>query len=155
MTHARHTPDGGVQATALEDSLTHLLRTFRRILHDEARRRDLTQAQYNALRFLTLAQEPRRMNEVADFLELTKSGVTTLIGQLEGRGLVARGIDPSDGRAVLVVVSADGRQLVDRMGDGVRAVLEEAFDRLDLPTQYMVLGGVAALAEALTARRVL
>lgn len=150
MTHARHTPDSGAYVSALEDSLTQILRTFRRILHDEARSRDLTQAQYYALRFLALAQEPRRMNEVADFLDLTKSGVTTLIGQLEGRGLVSRGIDPTDGRAVLVAISADGRHLVDRMSEGVRAVLGGAFDLLDLPTQYMVLGGVAALAEALT-----
>ena len=85
----------------LEEGLLRTLRYFRRVLTAEAQARDLTQAQYLALRHLAEAGE-LRMSELATHLELTNSATTGLIERLDARGLVARRPDPDDGRAVRV-----------------------------------------------------
>jgi DNA-binding MarR family transcriptional regulator len=73
----------------LEEGLTRSVRFFRRILKEESRVRDLTQAQYNVLR--ELQQEgPQRMSELANVLELSNGATTGLVERLEARKLVAR-----------------------------------------------------------------
>lgn len=135
-------------ASALADLLTRSLRVFRRLLHEEAKAHDLTQAQYNALRFL-MAHGERRMSEIAAFLELTNGATTSLIERLEGRALVARKLDPEDGRAVLVSVTPDGQRLSEVMQRNVELSLRRAFAELRAAERHMVVGGLEALADAL------
>jgi DNA-binding MarR family transcriptional regulator len=59
--------------------------------------------------------------------------VTTLVDRLAARGLVARGRDPHDGRAVRVVLTESGQDLAGRlqtvsttMEDALHAVLSSA-----------------------------
>jgi MarR family transcriptional regulator, lower aerobic nicotinate degradation pathway regulator len=52
------------------------------------------------------------MNELARLLGLEKSSVTGLVDRAERRGLVARVPSSTDGRAVLVTLTAEGRSLV-------------------------------------------
>lgn len=135
-------------ARALADSLTRTLRVFRRLLHEEAKAHELTQAQYNAMRYL-IASGDRRMSDLAAFLELTNGATTSLIERIEARGLVTRKLDPEDGRAVLVSVTPDGQRLGEEMRRNVEASLLRAFERLKLPERHMAVGGLEALADAL------
>src|ERR1700756_1809326 len=52
------------------------------------------------------------MNELARLLDLDKSSVTGLVDRAERRGLVARVPSPTDGRAVLVKLTDEGRSVV-------------------------------------------
>jgi DNA-binding MarR family transcriptional regulator len=52
------------------------------------------------------------MQELTRLLELDKSSVSGLVDRAQRRGLVARVPSPSDGRAVLVRLTAEGRALV-------------------------------------------
>jgi MarR family transcriptional regulator, lower aerobic nicotinate degradation pathway regulator len=68
------------------------------------------------------------MQELARLLELDKSSVTGLVDRAERRGLVARAPSPTDRRAVLVRLTAEGRSLMsgaaDRFGTDVSAMLD-------------------------------
>jgi DNA-binding MarR family transcriptional regulator len=69
----------------------------------------MTLAEYAAL--LQLAESPGRrlrMNQLADGIVLSRSGVTRLIDRLEADGLVARSQCPSDGRGAEAVLTDDG-----------------------------------------------
>jgi DNA-binding MarR family transcriptional regulator len=52
---------------------------------------------------------PQRVTALATAEAVAQPTMTTLIGRLERDGLVARGDDPDDARAVRVALTADGR----------------------------------------------
>src|SRR5690242_4101704 len=55
--------------------------------------------------------------EVAEILHVHPSTLTGVLKRLEGRGVLARRADPSDGRRALLALTQSGRAL-DRMRDG-------------------------------------
>jgi DNA-binding MarR family transcriptional regulator len=71
------------------------------------------------------AEGPVRLTTLAATVEVSQPSMTQLIHRLERKGLVARSIDPDDGRAALVAVTDGGRRLVLERQDGVRARLAE------------------------------
>ncbi|MFF7158691.1 MarR family transcriptional regulator [Streptomyces sp. NPDC008139] len=60
-----------------------------------------------------LMGQPLGMGELGSILGLAKSSLTGLVDRCAQRGLVRREADPSDGRAVRVALTAEGRSLVD------------------------------------------
>jgi DNA-binding MarR family transcriptional regulator len=64
-----------------------------------------------------------RMAELADYLGLEKSTLSGLVERAERRGLLERGPNPADGRAVDVFLTAAGEQLADRVRASVTAAL--------------------------------
>lgn len=61
-----------------------------------------------------LARRPMSMSELADALDIEKPNASTVVAELEAAGLVQRSPHPSDGRAKLVDVTAQGRKLARR-----------------------------------------
>jgi DNA-binding MarR family transcriptional regulator len=51
--------------------------------------------------------------------------VTVLVGKMEDRGLVSRERDPDDGRVVLVAVTDEGREALERLRTQYRDLLHE------------------------------
>jgi DNA-binding MarR family transcriptional regulator len=132
----------------LEEGLTRSVRFFRRILKEESRVRDLTQAQYNVLR--ELQQEgPQRMSELANVLELSNGATTGLVERLEARKLVARQAAEGDGRGVVVALTPEGRQLLEEVQREIKAAMARVLGALSVPERHMAVGGVQALADAL------
>ncbi|MFK0102000.1 MULTISPECIES: MarR family winged helix-turn-helix transcriptional regulator [unclassified Streptomyces] len=89
-------------------------------------------------------REPR-MSDLAAFLGLDKSTLSGLISRAERRGLLTRGTSPEDKRAVVVLITDEGRELIERLYAQGRAELAPATDRLD-PQQR---GQLAQLLEPL------
>ncbi|WP_112241011.1 MarR family winged helix-turn-helix transcriptional regulator [Kribbella monticola] len=56
---------------------------------------------------------PRRLTELAASEQVSQPAITQIITKLEQDGLVERRPDPSDGRAILVHVTAKGSAIVD------------------------------------------
>jgi len=84
-----------------------------------AARRDLdplgvTWAQVRALRAVAGGDEPTpmRMSQLADRLGIVPRSATSVVDELERRGLVERRPDPTDRRAVAVEVTRKGRTLL-------------------------------------------
>ena len=54
-----------------------------------------------------------RSGELCDQVSLSQPAVSRMIDRFETRGLVEKRIDPADRRAVLVSLTANGRELTD------------------------------------------
>jgi DNA-binding MarR family transcriptional regulator len=69
---------------------------------------------------------PMRLTDLARALWLDKSTVTRQVATIEAAGLAVRVPDPSDGRASLVGLSDEGRDLLSRVRRGRQEGLREA-----------------------------
>lgn len=85
---------------------------------------------------------PKRLTELIASEQVTQSAITQIVTKLERDGLVERRADPSDGRAVLVRITAAGAAIV----DGRRA---ERVARLAELTGRLTRAERAAIATAL------
>jgi DNA-binding MarR family transcriptional regulator len=67
------------------------------------------------IRVLAILRDRRvKMSELAGYLGLDKSTITGLVDRAEKRGLLQRTPNPADGRAVDVMLSAEGMELAER-----------------------------------------
>lgn len=73
---------------------------------------DLPPALARALRTLAAANAPMRPSELAGALHIERRSATDVVEQLTQRGLVERHPDPSDRRATVLELTADGRRMV-------------------------------------------
>jgi len=84
------------------------------------------------LRVLGILRDRRaRVTELATFLGLDKSTLSGLIDRAERRGLLARGKNPEDRRAVDVFMTPAGIELAERLYAEVRRTLGPPIGRLD------------------------
>ena len=73
-----------------------------------------------------VAKRSMQMGELADLLGMERPNLTTLINDLEEKGLVIRKADPRDRRSRLVEATAKGK----RVARKAEAILKEPPDRL-------------------------
>jgi DNA-binding MarR family transcriptional regulator len=67
------------------------------------------------IRVLAILRDRRvKMSELAGYLGLDKSTITGLVDRAEKRGLLQRTPNPVDGRAVDVLLTAEGMELAER-----------------------------------------
>ena len=136
---------------SLEAHLIATVAPLMRHLVAHARRRkawsELTYQQYNVLRLID-TKGPQPQAEVARSLLVTAPVVTRLASTLVDAGLVVRGTDPSDRRAVVLELTPTGRRQVRAMR---RDLLEAAREILEpIPARRR-----ASLAAALEELQVL
>ncbi len=120
-----------------------------RRLDDELRaEHDLSLGEYDAL--LTIATAPNRrirMNQLADSVVLSRSGVTRLIDRLVADGLVVRDTCLSDARGAEAVVTEAGLERLRSASvthlRGIHAHFLEAIDPADLPVVERSLTSVS------------
>lgn len=97
---------------------------------------------YDVLLELNDAGGRLTMGQLAERVVLSRTRVSRLVDELVAAGLVAREMNPDDGRSAFAVLTADGRR---RFLAGAKAYLP-AIDREFAPVGA---DGVGALAEAL------
>ena len=116
MTSSQETEqDGLVDALAQTGFATMAVLTRLSAEHDLS----LTQ-----LRVLAILRERRvRMSTLADHLGLERSTLSGLVDRAERRNLLRRAPNRTDGRAVDVLLTADGARLARRLGAEVRRSL--------------------------------
>jgi DNA-binding MarR family transcriptional regulator len=78
-----------------------------------------------------LRAEPRRITELAAEERVTQPAITLLVNRLAERGWVERVPDPTDGRAVLVSLTAAGEEVFERLRAEYRALLHEEMASLE------------------------
>ncbi|MEU5883338.1 MarR family transcriptional regulator [Spirillospora sp. NPDC047279] len=91
----------------------------------------LTPGQSRALRVITGAEEPLRMGDLAERLDVVPRSATTVVDALEEAGLVTRAPDPESGRSILVMPTDRGRTVRTLMGQARREAVEEVFAPLN------------------------
>ena len=84
---------------------------------------DLTRQQAKTLHLLSHGH--RRMSEIAGRLDVEMPSATSMIDRLVAKGLVERGQDPSDRRAVMCSLTQEGIETVERFS-AIRAARTES-----------------------------
>jgi DNA-binding MarR family transcriptional regulator len=102
-------------------------RLTERIADEMERRTGLPAAWCEVL--ANLKVEPKRMNELADDLILSRGGATRLIARMEEAGLVERQTPPHDRRATFAVITDAGAEAVERAFPVHLEVVDEVFAR--------------------------
>jgi DNA-binding MarR family transcriptional regulator len=108
---------------------------------------ETTIAQYRALVVLA-SQGPQRMAGLALALDVAPSTAGRMCDRLVRKGLIRRHRARADRRAVLVSLTAAGRQVVDQATARRRALIEDILGRLPGPEQHAVAAALRAFAAA-------
>ncbi|MEM9514399.1 MAG: MarR family winged helix-turn-helix transcriptional regulator [Actinomycetota bacterium] len=107
--------------------LTRVARLVERRLDDE-----LPLSHYRILSMLGAG--PERAGQVSRLLELSKPTVTEAVDALVARGLAERHHDATDGRAVTIKITAEGRRLVARVDQRLNSLLDDIVNCCDDPS---------------------
>ncbi len=108
---------------------------------------ETTIAQYRTLVMLA-SRGPQRMVDLAGALNVAPSTAGRMCDRLVRKGLIRRHRARGDRRAVLVSVTAAGRQVVDDATARRRALIADILARLPVPAQYAVAQALRAFADA-------
>ncbi|MXY20003.1 MAG: MarR family transcriptional regulator [Dehalococcoidia bacterium] len=137
-----------------EDSVEKLVEYMTRIQrHLRARRaaawleQDLTMQQAKTLFFL--ADGPRRMSGIAKRFGVETPSATAMIHRLVTKGLVERGRDPSDRRAVICSLTTAGRETVEKFWSLRFARFEELAGELDEEELSKAVSGMEIILDAI------
>jgi DNA-binding MarR family transcriptional regulator len=98
------------------DGLREILLAVEHSRHVIAKRFDLNVTDMSALSYLR-SRGGLGQTDLATYLELSTSSVTTLIDRLERRGLAARTAHPNDRRRTTVLCTEAGEQIVNEIRD--------------------------------------
>jgi DNA-binding MarR family transcriptional regulator len=98
---------------------------------------------YDVLVQLEDAPEGRRMNELADQILYSKSGLTRVVDRMEKAGLVRRVRPENDRRSIFVSLTDEGRETMERARRHHRDGIEQHF------AGHLSDGDVKALTRAL------
>ena len=82
---------------------------------------------YDVLIHLEDAPEGLRMNVIADRVLYSKSGFTRIVDAMEKAGLIRRVIPENDRRSILVLLTAQGRETMERARRHHRHWIEQNF----------------------------
>lgn len=77
-----------------------------------------------------VAGGPQRITELAEREGCTQPAITRLVDRLQARGWVVREPDAGDRRVVLVALTADGRDVADRLRGVYREMLHGEISKL-------------------------
>lgn len=137
-----------------EDSVEKLVECMTRIQrHLRARRasawleQDLTMQQAKTLFFL--ADGPRRMSAIAKRFGVETPSATAMIDRLVAKGLVERGRDPSDRRAVICSLTTEGRETVERFWSLRTVRFEELAEELNEEELSEVVSAMGIMVDAI------
>jgi DNA-binding MarR family transcriptional regulator len=98
-----------------------------------------------------LAFGPITSADLARAEGISPQSMGATLGQLQELGLVERSRDESDGRRILLGVSAAGREVMERKRDARARQLADALDEGFTPAEVDVLAKAAPLLERLAA----
>jgi DNA-binding MarR family transcriptional regulator len=91
---------------------------------------------------------PLTPSELAEHERVKRPTATRIVARLEAEGLVDRAADPTDGRASLLSVSREGRDLLRRLRSRKTAYLARRLNELD-PADVVALERAAEVLERL------
>ncbi len=132
-----------ITATTLGAELDARLLALYRLLGRDSRR-DMSRSAASVLAHLR-DTGPSRVTELAAAEAVAQPTMTTLVGRLERDGLVTRGADPGDARAVRVAITAEGLERLARMRAQRAAHLDAALARLEPGERAAIEAALPAL----------
>jgi DNA-binding MarR family transcriptional regulator len=137
--------------SALETTIPRYLRSLRRAVEQAEGEDRLTMQQLRCLQMLAAEGGTALTTGLARKLRVAVPTMTRMIDGLAERGLIERQPDPTSRRQIRIVLSGDGRVLLDRHEAIIAARLRRLLGRLDRGQQERLLLAVADVAAALDA----
>jgi DNA-binding MarR family transcriptional regulator len=92
---------------------------------------------------------PLRLAELAQLEQVSAPSMTRTVSELESRGLVVRGVDPDDGRAIQVAVTPAGLDAILRARAARAEVIARMLDDMTPAEVAKVEAALPALEKAL------
>jgi DNA-binding MarR family transcriptional regulator len=117
-------------AATLGELLMRAARTQRRRWREALAPWDLSPHHARALR-VVCDRDGVRLSDLAEALHIAPRSATEVADALQARGLVERGPDPTDRRAVVLTPTATGRQVQGEVAGARAADTRDLFARLD------------------------
>ncbi|QIP87736.1 MarR family transcriptional regulator [Streptomyces sp. Tu 2975] len=130
-----------------------LLRLTRRLHRSQKRQLQsadiaITPAQSRLLRTLAHYDEPPRMADLAERLEVVPRAVTSLVDGLEAGGRVRRVPDPTNRRVTRIELTDTGRATLRALRDARRAAAEDVLAPLTTEQRETLAGLLSALVDS-------
>ena len=104
--------------------MKRVLHSISRLAEGQLRSYGITHAQWHPLFALSRASKPLGVAELTRELQMDSGAMTRLLDRIESKGLCRRSRGVTDRRIVVVELTAEGRELLDR----VPAVLADVLD---------------------------
>jgi len=108
---------------------------------------NISRSEYQALR-TALRQDMSTMQDIARSAAVTKSGATRLLARLEGKGLACRIQDEKDGRICCVVLTKEGRSLLESIEKRLTDKISYILKSLDPALAEILVIGLEAFVRA-------
>jgi DNA-binding MarR family transcriptional regulator len=127
----------------------NLIRVARDLEAEIARRpreiAGLSTSAQQTLAILEGAGEPLASHVIAERLIVSSASMTSLLDTLERRGLVERHPHPSDRRKILIELTEQGREIVDKSLPAIHATITAAVEDLDEPERQQLIASLASM----------
>jgi DNA-binding MarR family transcriptional regulator len=137
---------------SFEDKITSLIFLIGRNMRQQnaescehSSKERLTFSQLEALKFIKEHKNPL-MKEVSNHLSIAAPSLTPLIDELEKRSLIARGSLENDRRAVLLVLTKKGEEMLEKISKIRAQKMQYIFSRLTINEQESLVGILEKLA---------
>jgi DNA-binding MarR family transcriptional regulator len=88
---------------------------------------------------------PQRITVLAEAESVAQPTMTTLVNRLERDGQVTRAADPEDGRAALIALTDEGRDVLERFGEQRTQLLAGPMEALDRDQRAALEAALPAL----------
>ena len=137
--------------SALEMTIPRYLRSLRQAVEQAEGEDRLTMQQLRCLQMLAAEGGTALTTGLARRLRVAVPTMTRMLDGLAERGLIERQPDPTSRRQIRIVLSGDGRVLIDRYEAIIAARLHRLLGRLDRGQQERLLLAIADVAAALDA----
>lgn len=132
-------------------ALINFVPRFMRAVMHEMRERgtgdQLTIPQFHVLHHLSLGD--RLGTDLAKHLQVTTPTITSIIDGLEERGLVKRGYDPANRRAIPLSITPEGQRLFEETSKTAEAIVVEMISQLSEEQKRCLTGAIANLNASL------
>ncbi|MYZ37577.1 MULTISPECIES: MarR family transcriptional regulator [unclassified Streptomyces] len=125
----------------LAEQLLRLTRRLQRVQKRQMEPIGITPAQARLLRTVAYYEQPPRMADLAERLEVVPRAVTSLVDGLEASGWVRRAPDPTNRRVVRIELTESGRTTLRSLRVARRAAAEDILAPLTAD-QREVFGGL-------------
>lgn len=134
--------DSGAGPSGLADQIFRVTRRLRQASGAATEPLGLSPHQVRALHVVGRC-DGVRLSSLADWLRVAPRSATDVVDALEGKGLLARSADPSDRRATLVQLTAEGREVLAH-ADRLRGVVHRELFAALTPAEAATLAELLA-----------
>jgi DNA-binding MarR family transcriptional regulator len=132
----------------IAQALIGLMPLMGRLAHGVARERGTLTLERSKILWPLVLGGPMRAGELAQQCHLGRPTLTELVDGLVDDGLVRRDEDPSDRRAVILALTAQGRRELHRFETAIAAALAEVVGRLEQSKRERLRATLADLHRA-------